>query len=100
MERWQRLVNDALERRTLDHLIPLIVDMVLFSLGDALDQNLLELHWEKADGTCVSLEQLGGGEIGGWLTPGPYGWIQRFSSERQVDVLEGLGYNSDGCSSN
>ncbi len=90
-ERWTAVVTDDRIRRAVSELIPDIVDQTLFELLDRADNDELDLAWRRADGSYVLLEELGMGELGGWLLgPGPSGWRARYSRARYFDPFEGL----------
>ena len=81
---WVDLIKDDDARKLVDELIPDAVDQALFELLNALDNEELRLAWYTSDGSCVSLEELGLGEMGGWFM-GSGGWRQQFSKERAED---------------
>jgi hypothetical protein len=63
-----------------------VVDEVLFRLVHHAE-NGSDLGWRREDGTWVSFDDLGGGEMGGWLaTDDEDGWRARFS-RRPFDPL-------------
>ena len=75
---WPDLVSDA----QLNDLIPTIVGEVLFRLVHYAE-NGSDLGWRREDGTWISFDDLGGGEMGGWLaTDDEGGWRARFSRQR------------------
>jgi hypothetical protein len=87
-EYWQALAADPAARDTASALIPEVVDEVLFQLLDAVDNGKLPIAWRGSeDGSWVSLEELGQGEMAGWLTMGKGGWLDSFSGQRHVDHL-------------
>jgi hypothetical protein len=72
----------------LKAIIPQIVDGVLFRLVHYAE-NGSDLGWRRQDGTWVSFDDLGGGEMGGWLaTDDEDGWRARFSRQRPFVVDE------------
>ena len=75
-------------------MIPSIVDDVLFELLSAIDNDDLPLAWRREDGSFVPLEELGQGEMAGWLLGSGDSWRARFSSERFHDPLAGLELDS------
>ncbi len=88
-EYWRRLLqSDA--HRAVEELIPNIVDQVLFELLSAVDNDELVLAWRREDGSFVSLEELGLGEMAGWLMGSEDSWRARLSAERFHDPLAGL----------
>jgi hypothetical protein len=93
-ERWGALVSDESARRVLEELIPDIVDQVLFELLSAGDNDELGLGWRRSDGSLVSLEELGSGELAGWLM-GSGGWQAQFSSQRFFDPFGDLRLDLD-----
>jgi hypothetical protein len=49
-------------------------------------ENGSDLGWRRADGTWISFDDLGGGEMGGWLaTDDEMGWRARFSRQRVTE---------------
>jgi hypothetical protein len=90
-EYWQALTPDPASRALAEALIPEVVDEVLFQLLDALDNGQLPVAWRSTeDGSWIPLEDLGQGEMAGWLTMGQGGWPDSFSGQRHVDHLAGL----------
>jgi hypothetical protein len=83
--RWHELLADDGTRAAVVAVVPDIVDHVLFELLNAVDNDQLRLGWECADGTLVPLNDVGGGEMGGWLV-GPDAWRERYSSQRIQEV--------------
>lgn len=71
-------------------LIPDIVDEVLFHLLDAIDNGQLQVGLRRTDGSFASLEELGQGEMAGWIAMGKGGWIERYSDQRYFDPLSDL----------
>jgi hypothetical protein len=66
----------------LKAVIPQVVDEVLFRLVHYAESGS-DLGWRRQDGTWVSFDDLGGGEMGGWLaTDDEDGWRARFSRQR------------------
>jgi hypothetical protein len=84
-EHWRSVVADATVRHALTGVIPDVIDEVLFELLNAIDNNELPLGWQRADSSFVALEELGKGEMAGWLTMGAGGWIEEFSTQRFND---------------
>ena len=84
--RWAKVIQGDQTRDTVRALIPEIVDHVLYQLLHAIDNEDLPLAWLNEDGSCTSLEELGLGEMAGWMMP-PEGWRERFSSQRAPDPL-------------
>jgi len=93
-QRWAALVEDDGARRALKELIPDIVDQTLFELLSAGDHDEIDLGWRRSDGSCVSLEELGSGELGGWLM-GSGGWRAQFSTQRFFDPFGDLRLDLD-----
>jgi hypothetical protein len=89
-ERWRGYTKDASARHALTALIPDIVDQTLFELLNSIDQEELPLAWRRDDGSCVALEDLGKGEMAGWLMMGQEGWLDSFSQQRFFDPLADL----------
>ncbi len=81
-QRWRSLLADADTRRTVQELIPDIVDLVLARLLHAADTGSLPLGWQRADGTWTELG--GSGELAGWLIDSE-GWRVRYSAARYND---------------
>jgi hypothetical protein len=91
-EHWRELLQtDA--RRAVEALIPSIVDQVLFELLGAIDNDELPLAWRREDGSFIPLEELGLGEMAGWLMGSDGSWRGRFSAERVHDRIVGLHVN-------
>lgn len=88
-ERWRELTRDEHARRALGELIPDIVDRTLFELLDAVDNDRLPLGWQTEGGSLVGLEELGSGEMGGWLMASD-GWRAHYSAQRFFDPLGNL----------
>jgi hypothetical protein len=80
-DRWRDLVAGDAARTAVAGVLPDIVDQVLFALLDAVDNGALPLGWQRADGTLVPLEDIGKGELAGWLV-GPDGWRSWYSAAR------------------
>lgn len=89
-DRWREVLATQNAPMAVRDLIPDIVDGVLFQLLDAVDNGRLALAWEDAHGRCVSLREIGGSEMAGWLMGSPDSWRQRFSKQRFTDPLAGL----------
>lgn len=70
----------------IDVVIPDIVDMTIFHLLNAIDQELLPLGLIGANDDIVNLMVEGHGELGGWYS-GTDGWVGMHSEERFVDYL-------------
>ena len=87
-ERWRRVVAEESAHDALESLTPEIVDQTLFQLLDAIDNNLLPLLWEAADGSHLTLRELGRWELAGRLAGGE--WPRRFSAERFHDYWKDL----------
>jgi hypothetical protein len=99
-EYWQALTADPAARDLVAALIPEVVDEVLFQLLHAVDNGQLPVAWRRTDdGSWVLLEELGHGEMAGWLTMGRGGWLDSFSGQRHVDHLGDLGLSppDDPC---
>jgi hypothetical protein len=79
--RWREVLESGTPRDAVRELIPDVVDQVLFQLLDALDGNDIPLGWRRADGSWVSLYDLGRSEMGGWLM-GTDSWRERYSTQR------------------
>ena len=86
--------NDSVRQGVLE-LIPDIVDEALFQLLNAIDNGQLPLALRRSDDSSVSLQELGQGEMAGWLTMGRDGWLERFSVERFHDHLSSMTDRSD-----
>jgi len=84
--RWGKVIQDDQIRDALHQLIPEIVDHVLYQLLRAIDYEELPVAWMREDGSWISLEELGLGEMAGWMMP-PEGWRERFSGQRAPDPL-------------
>ena len=89
-QRWRDLIANKQVRSAVLALIPDIVDEVLFTFLDLVDNGVLPLGWRRSDGTFVDLEVLGGGEMAGWYMMGKGGWLDRFSRQRYADDLDGV----------
>jgi hypothetical protein len=88
-EPWHSVLTSDEARRSIHALVPEIVDQVLFELLDAADNGVLSLAWVGADGECRPLEDLGVGEMAGWLVGSP-GWRHRYSKQRFFDHYQDL----------
>ena len=88
--RWTQAINKLSAKDAVDLVVPDVVDLVLFRLMDAIDNDHLPLAWQRQDGRCVSLAAAGRGEMAGWVTAGKGGWIERFSKQRFFDYLADL----------
>lgn len=84
-ERWRALAADPAIRDALASVIPDVVDQVLFEFLDAVDNQKLPLAWQREDGSCVPLHDLGQEEMAGWLAAGQGGWLDSFSRHRFSD---------------
>jgi hypothetical protein len=93
-DRWRSVVRGVRRRRALKELTPDVVDRVLFELLDAIDNDQLPLGLRRPDGSYVALKELGRGEMASWLMMGSEGWLDRFSSQRYFDPLEGVDLES------
>ena len=89
-DRWRGIVEDAATRAAVKALIPDIVDQTLTELLNALDNGHLPLAWRHEDSTCVAMEDLGHGEMEGWLMMGREGWRNQFSEQRFYDPFANL----------
>jgi hypothetical protein len=76
--------------QVVESLIPSIVDQVLFELLSALDNDELPLAWQREDGSYIPLDELGLGEMAGWLLGSEDSWPARFSAERFHDPVTGV----------
>jgi hypothetical protein len=65
----------------LDIVISEIVDETVFKLLAAIDGGDLKMFFRSSDGAMHDLEEVGMGELGGWLS-GEDGWIENFSQYR------------------
>ncbi len=83
---WSRALgpDSAGERELFRTLIPEVVDIVLFHLLNAIDNDDLELSL-TVGGTSLRLSQIGEREMAGWLACGRGGWVDRFSERRFYD---------------
>lgn len=93
-ERWRAIAADDDARRAVQELIPDVVDQVLFELLSAGDNDELGFGWRRSDGSFVSLEELGSGELAGGLM-GSGGWRAQFSSQRFFDPFSDLRLDLD-----
>jgi|SRR5580692_3934387 hypothetical protein len=89
-DRWREIVEDAAARAAVKALIPDIVDQTLAEFLNALDNGHLPLAWRHEDSTCVAMEDLGHGEMEGWLMMGQDGWRNQFSEQRFYDPFANL----------
>ena len=89
-ERWHNVMADADAHHALIALIPDIVDQALFEFLNAVDNGELPLAWRRADRSFVALEELGKGEMGGWLMMGAGGWLEQCSTQRYFDPHAGM----------
>lgn len=64
-----------------------MVDEVLFELLNAIDNEDLPVAWRRLDGSWIALQNLGRGEMAGWLMGSEDGWRQRFSEQRYFDLF-------------
>jgi hypothetical protein len=94
-DRWREIASTDDARESIEALIPDIVEQTLFQLCDALDNGQLPLGWRRDDGSCVPLEELGQGEMAGWIMMGAGGWVARFSQERFTDAFANLDLEQD-----
>ena len=70
--------------------IPDIVDVVVFYILAAIDQDTIRLSYRASDGSLVDLTEQGDGELGGlFMERG--GWREKYSKERFFDDLADLG---------
>lgn len=72
-----------------EKIIPDIVDSVVFSLLDAIDNGHLRLALTDPSGKIVDLQHDGLGELGGWYM-GSGGWRAQYSKERFVNDFSDL----------
>jgi hypothetical protein len=93
-ERWRSLISAGDARKAVTELIPEIVDQTLFELLNAIDNGELLLAWRRADGSCVDFDDVGMGEMAGWLMGSP-GWRHGYSSQRFFDPLSDLRLDID-----
>ena len=87
--RWGTLLTDDQARRSIRELIPDIVDQTIFEFLDAADNAQLPVAWQCKDGSFCLLDDLGQGEMCGWLMGSP-GWRHEYSSKRFFDPLANL----------
>ncbi len=99
-ERWHDVLVSDVARHALTALIPDIVDQVLFELLNAVDNGDLPLGWRGADHSFVALEEIGYGEMSGWLMMGAGGWLERLSTQRFFDPHANLHLREDSTDSN
>ena len=88
-DRWRKLLSSEAARQAAEALVPEVVDLTLFALLNAIDNGELPLSWRQSDGSLISLNDLGHGEMGGWLMGSP-GWRHAFSRERFFDLHSNL----------
>jgi len=69
---------------SLDAIIPDVVDEVVFSLLQAIDEGALRMKFISRTGREVDLTEEGLGELSGWYI-GSGGWRAMFSKERYED---------------
>jgi hypothetical protein len=94
-ERWRGIVVDASAHHALSALILDIVDQVLFEFLNAVDNDELPLGWRRTDGSFVALEEMGQGEMAGWLMGGEGGWLDDFSTQRFSNPPTGVTLKED-----
>jgi len=88
-DRWRSIVEEPAAREAVKALIPDIVDQTLAELLNALDNGILPLAWRREDNSCIPLEDLGQGEMEGWLM-GRVGWRNSFSQQRFYNLFTDL----------
>lgn len=93
-DRWNSLLETDAARKAIQELTPDIVDQVLFELLNAIDTGDLPLGWRRTDGSLVGLDELGMGEMAGWLMGSP-GWRHEYSRQRFFDPLSELRLDLD-----
>lgn len=93
-ERWRSVLSSDEAREAVKELIPDIVDRTLFELLNATDNDELPLGWQSSDGSCVSLETIGLGEMAGWFVGSP-GLRHAYSLQRFFDAIENSGLDPE-----
>lgn len=87
--RWK----DAISTKDFDRLVSLViqdtVDLTIFYLLEAIDNDHIRLSFEGEDGARVDLSKDGQGELSGWYI-GSEGWIAKYSKERFIDDFKDL----------
>ncbi len=86
--RWKEAGGGSLEG-IARVLIPDIVDETVSQLLRAIDQGLLQLSFNAANGKTVDLCKDGIGELVGWYM-GSDGWRSKYSGQRFVDDFSDL----------
>jgi hypothetical protein len=95
-ERWQSYGRDATTREALRTLIPDVVDDTLAQLLNAVENDLLPLAWQRADGSLVALTDMYRDGMVGPFMDGTEGWRGLFSAKRFFDSDGRLHSPEDG----
>lgn len=90
---WRDLLSTPGARAALAHLLPDVVDEVLFLILDLIDNDAIDVRILGEDGS-VSGAEVGSGELGGWFMGSP-GWRNEYSRKRFNDYLEGIELRRD-----
>jgi hypothetical protein len=88
-ERWKEAGRTCDLEGIARVLIPDIVDQTISQLLRAIDQELLPLSFNAANGKTVDLSKDGLGELVGWYM-GSDGWRSKYSGQRFVDDFSDL----------
>jgi hypothetical protein len=83
-QRWNTVLAGGDARAAVTELIGDIVDQTLFYLLNAIDNGDLPLAWQRPDGTCAELYDLGRSELAGWFIGSP-GWRSQYSTRPFFD---------------
>ena len=84
-KRWKNLISNE-HCDVFRELIPDIVDQTLFQFLNAVDNEEISIAWRTLDGEFLTFDDLGMGEMAGWLMGSP-GWRNNFSAKRFFDPL-------------
>lgn len=92
-ERWASMGIVQAHREEVKTIVSDCVDEVVFTLLQAIDQEMMSLKFMTDDGDEVDLPTEGLGELGGWYMCSG-GWRAMYSTERFIDDFADLGKSS------
>lgn len=83
-ERWRKLIESGSTNELLDAIIPDCIDLAIFFLLDAIDNEKIEILYAPDGKPPVNLCK--SQELAGWYRSGE--WIKKYSTQRFYDYYE------------
>jgi hypothetical protein len=83
---WKSAIENGSVQQLLDIVIPDCVDIAIFYILDAIDNEGIQLTYKSEEGVSVNLCE--SQEMAGWYIS--YDWVKKYSAERFVDYFDDL----------